>query len=99
MTARKGSKSNGNVASKKVAPNIITERKSKSKGSKPMKQIFRRKIFSFSGDFGENWAHEQMADWIKAHGGQYEREVSANTTHLICTVEHYKKKTDQGMSP
>jgi NAD-dependent DNA ligase len=64
-----------------------------------MKQIFRGKIFSFSGDFGENWAHEQMADWIKAHGGQYEREVSANTTHLICTVEHYKKKTDQGMSP
>jgi NAD-dependent DNA ligase len=78
--------------------NTVTDRKSKAKESKRMKQIFRGKSFSFSGDFGENWGHEKMAGWIKPHGGRYEREVSDDTTHLICTVEHFKQKTKQGRS-
>lgn len=76
--------------------NGVTDRKVKAKSSKRMKQIFVGKVFSFSGDFGANWAHEQVANWIKAHGGKYEREVTDDTTHLICTIEHYKQKTDQG---
>jgi len=52
---------------------------------------------SFSGDFGKGWEHEKMAGWIRAHGGRYEREVTSETTHLICSIEDYKKRTGQGM--
>ncbi|KIN03698.1 hypothetical protein OIDMADRAFT_116894 [Oidiodendron maius Zn] len=83
------------MAPKSASVNAITGRKASAKSSKRMKQIFVGKVFSFSGDFGENWGHEQMANWIRAHGGRYEREVSDDTTHLICTVEHYMLKTVQ----
>lgn len=53
---------------------------------------------SLSGDFGKGWEREKMASWIKAHGGRVEREVSGETTHLICSIEDYKKRTSQGMS-
>lgn len=84
------------MAPRKTYHNQITERKAQAKSSKRMKQIFVGKSFSFSGDFGENWTHEQMAQWIKVHGGRYEREVSDDTTHLICTISDYKAKTRQG---
>lgn len=62
-----------------------------------MKQIFRGKVMSFSGDFSSiGWDHEKMAKWIKVHGGEYAREVNEDTTHLICTIDDYKKKTPQG---
>lgn len=38
-----------------------------------------------------------MANWIRAHGGEYVREVTAETTHLICTIEDFKKRTAQGL--
>jgi hypothetical protein len=84
--------------SKSASANAIAERKAKSKAPKRMKQIFVGKVFSFSGDFGQNWSHEQMANWIKAHGGRYEKEVFDDTTHLICSMEHYVQKTEQGKS-
>jgi len=37
-----------------------------------------------------------MVGWIKHHGAQYENEVTDQTTHLICTIAEYKKKTAQG---
>jgi hypothetical protein len=52
---------------------------------------------SISGDFGEGWSHEDMSRWIKLHGGQYEKEVTEETTHLICTIDDYTKKSSQGM--
>lgn len=70
-----------------------------AKSAKAMKPIFRGKVMSFSGDFGENWTHEQMANWIKLHGGEYVREITEGTTHLICTIEDYKRKTVQGICP
>ena len=84
------------MASNKGSHNAIADRKARAKSCKRMKQIFLGKVFSFSGEFGENWSHEQMANWIRAHGGRYEREVSDATTHLICSIEHYKEKTNQG---
>jgi NAD-dependent DNA ligase len=86
----------GGSKSSSATAHAIKDRKSKAKDSKRMKQIFLGKVFSFSGDFGQNWSHEQMAGWVKAHGGRYEREVSNDTTHLICTTEHYKEKKEQG---
>ena len=87
-----------NMAPKSASVNAITERKTSAKSSKRMKQIFAGKVFSFSGDFGENWGHEQMANWIRAHGGRYEKEVSDDTTHLICTMGDYVLKTERGKS-
>jgi NAD-dependent DNA ligase len=63
-----------------------------------MKQIFAGKNFSLTGDFGEAWAYDKVANWIKVHGGKYEREVGDETTHLVCTIEAYKKENEQGSS-
>lgn len=84
-----------NYSSTKSASNPIKARKANAE--KPLKQIFKGFSFSFSGSFGDGWAHEDMARWIKTHGGEYEAEVSEDTTHLICTIEDYKKKTQQGL--
>jgi len=46
----------------------------------------------------EDISHEQLAKWIRAHGGAFESKVTDDTTHLICSIEEFKKKTDQGMS-
>lgn len=80
--------------SRKVAPNPIQKRKAKAE--KPCKQIFQDMTFSCSGNFGDGWEHDKMAGWVRKHGGVWESEVSDETTHLICTVEDYKKKTNQG---
>lgn len=63
-----------------------------------MKEIFKGKVMSFSGDFGseKGWTYEQMTAWVRAHGGTHVREVDEYTTHLICTIEDFKKKTAQG---
>jgi hypothetical protein len=86
------------MAPKSESANGVMEHKARANSSKRMKQIFVGKVFSFSGNFGNNWGHDQMASWIKAHGGRYEREVSDDTTHLICTMGDYALKTDQGKS-
>ncbi|KAH8596921.1 hypothetical protein B0O99DRAFT_705185 [Bisporella sp. PMI_857] len=68
------------------------------------KQIFAKLRFSFTGDFGSGWAYDKMAGWVRHHGGEYEKEVQCGkeallrqryTTHLICTIEEYKKKSSQ----
>jgi len=40
--------------------------------------------------------YEAISKWIAAHGGTYEQEVGPDTTHLICSIEEYKKRTSQG---
>jgi hypothetical protein len=86
------------VTSRKAAPNPIKARKEKV--DKLCKPIFKGFNFSFSGNFTElddKWDHDSMIRWIKCWGGAYQSQVSNDTTHLICTVKDYKKKTDQGM--
>ncbi|KAH8670289.1 hypothetical protein BGZ60DRAFT_375477, partial [Tricladium varicosporioides] len=66
--------------------------------SKPMKGIFRSLQISFSGTFYSNEKiipHEKIAGWITHHGGKWVREVAEGTTHLICSIEDYKRKTAQ----
>jgi hypothetical protein len=43
-------------------------------------------------------SHEQIKVWIIAHGGEFVTEVSESTTHLICSIEDFKKRTEQGMT-
>ena len=40
--------------------------------------------------------YESINKWITVHGGVYEREVGPDTTHLICSIAEYKKRTQQG---
>ena len=81
--------------SRKTAPNPIKARKIKNE--KSGKPIFKGMTFSFSGNFGDGWEHEKMVQWVKHHAGVWESEVSDDTTHLICTIEDFKKKTQQGL--
>jgi hypothetical protein len=91
-TKSKATDGYGPQAIRKMAPKAIAK-----KSKKALKKIFRGKVMSFSGDFGDGWSHEQMANWVKLHGGEYVREVNKETTHLICSIEDYRKKTTQGM--
>ncbi|TVY82888.1 hypothetical protein LSUE1_G006211, partial [Lachnellula suecica] len=80
-------------ATQNQAPTIRPPKK-----EKPQKQIFKGLVMSFSGTFinlGKPEPHEQVAKWVRVHGAQYEREVTELTTHLICSIEDYKKKTSQ----
>jgi NAD-dependent DNA ligase len=96
MAARKPSIApKSRTPSKKCAPNPIKTRKAKKE--KKCKQVFAGLTMSCTGNFGGNWEHEKIRGWIKAHGGDWESDVSDDTTHLICTIEDYKKKTQQGM--
>jgi len=64
-----------------------------------MKQIFKGLFMSFAGDFTSDrpaWFIEKMISWIKHHGALYESEVTEQTTHLVCTIAEYKRKTAQG---
>ncbi|KAE8452538.1 hypothetical protein EG329_000441 [Mollisiaceae sp. DMI_Dod_QoI] len=84
--------------SKRVAPNPITERKRAAKSSKPLKAIFRGKFISSVGRFencGKDLGPDDIAKYVIAHGGTYERQVTESTTHLICSIEEYKKKHPQ----
>lgn len=84
------------IYSQKVAPNPIEIRKEKApQAGKP---LFKGMKFSLSGNFGDGHSHEKMSKWIEHHAGAYEYEVSIATTHLICTIEDYKNKTEQGKS-
>jgi len=86
------------VSSRKVLPKNVPAKKAQSKApSRGVKQIFKGLVISFSGDFGgDSWSHESMGRWFTLHGGVWEREVCEDTTHLICSIDDYKKKAPQG---
>lgn len=81
-----------------IAPVSRTLKKPKS--SKPQKAIFKELTLSIAGNItntsGTHIAHEDIARWFTVHGGLYESEVTQDTTHLICSIEEYKKRGPQG---
>lgn len=82
-----------------MASNPITERKRAAKNGKPLKQIFKGKFISSVGQFencGRILGPVDIAGYIENHGGVYEKEVTNRTTHLICSIEEYKRKHEQG---
>jgi hypothetical protein len=95
MAPQKPSAKATKVVSRKAASNAMKVRKTKDE--KFGKPIFKGMTFSFSGDFGDGWEHEKMAKWVRHHAGVWQSEVSDDTTHLICTIGDYKKKTQQGL--
>ncbi|TAQ84637.1 hypothetical protein B7494_g7041 [Chlorociboria aeruginascens] len=61
-----------------------------------LKQIFTGKVMSLCGEW-KGRKHEQIKKWIELHGGRVEKEVTEMTTHLICSIENFKKKDRQVM--
>jgi hypothetical protein len=85
-----------------MALNPVSARKASQKKERPQKPIFKDFTLSIAGTItdtsGAIIPHENIVKWFTAHGGTHEREVSKETTHLICSIEEYKKKGPQGMS-
>ncbi|KAL5317700.1 hypothetical protein ACEPPN_014798 [Leptodophora sp. 'Broadleaf-Isolate-01'] len=80
------------MAPKKVTSNPITSRKVKIE--KPQKPIFKGLKMASVGRFMHTRGEasiEEISRWIRYHGGTYENEVTDETTHLICSIEEYKK--------
>ncbi|KAE9366098.1 hypothetical protein N431DRAFT_419130 [Stipitochalara longipes BDJ] len=94
--------SNTSASSRRVDQNPIQARKAPTKNERPMKAIFKGKVISIAGTImttsksdPQQITYEAISKWITAHGGTYEREVGPDTTHLICSIEEYKKRTQQ----
>jgi len=88
------------AVSKKATQNQAPIRRPLKK-EKPMKQIFKGFVISASGTFincEKVVTHEQLARYVTSHGAEYESAVTNDTTHLICSIDDYKKKTAQGRS-
>lgn len=85
------------AAPKKVTQSRVPPRPPKKE--KLMKQIFKGLVISASGTFincDKAVTHEELARHVTSHGAKYESTVTNDTTHLICSVEDYKRQTAQG---
>src|SRR5690349_497574 len=57
-------------------------------------KIFHGKIFVLEGDFGRfPRTHINIARLIALHGGSVDKMVTDKTTHLVTTIEEFRKKT------
>lgn len=95
-------KASGNVSTLPKSTPAPTFKRTRVTKATQLKQIFRGMEMSLSGSFtgcDKSLPHDQIAKWITLHGGSFEREVTDNTTHLICSIEDYKKSTPQGNYP
>ncbi|KAJ9663252.1 hypothetical protein H2201_005696 [Coniosporium apollinis] len=57
-----------------------------------MKNPLAKDIIALTGDFGKTSTHEAIKRWIQHHGGMFTTEIDQDTTHLICTKEHWRRK-------
>lgn len=57
-----------------------------------MKYPLSNTVIAVTGEFGPSRTHEALKRWIKANGGTFAPEVTAATTHLICTSAHWKAR-------
>ncbi|KAK1146474.1 hypothetical protein N8T08_002903 [Aspergillus melleus] len=57
-----------------------------------MKDPFKKVHVCSFGHFGGDG--DKIPQWVKAHGGQYSKNVSQGVTHLITTMEAFKKNVE-----
>lgn len=84
----------------RVAPNPFTERKKAAKNVKRLNAIFKGSYFSSVGQIeinGKLLSADDIACYVTVLGGTYEKQVTTNTTHLVCTIKEYQNKHPQGM--
>ncbi|KAK3077527.1 hypothetical protein LTS18_010004 [Coniosporium uncinatum] len=56
-----------------------------------MKNPFKGFTIAVSGDFGAGRAEPNIRRWVENSGGKFTSKLTKDTTHLICTKEHWKK--------
>ncbi|KAI9742237.1 MAG: hypothetical protein M1818_004137 [Claussenomyces sp. TS43310] len=69
----------------------MAPRKRNGRPTASLKAIFAGKVFVLSGDFGEKIAHADIEKYIVLRGGSVQKEVTAETQFLVCTMANYKK--------
>src|SRR5438270_14081588 len=56
------------------------------------KAIWAGKVFVLLGDLHPQYNHGDIERWILHHGGRVHKEVTNETTHLVCTMKEFKNK-------
>ena len=56
-----------------------------------MKNPFKKFTIALTGDFGSARSHEKMKDWIEVNGGTFAKQISSDVTHLVCSLDSWKK--------
>ena len=62
------------------------------------KDPLRKCVIALTGDFDIDGNHKKMRQWIERNGGQYAAEIEDGVTHLVCSEDHFKRKTAIGKS-
>ena len=62
-----------------------------------VKDPLRNLIIAITGDFGERRGIDKMKQWIHFNDGRFATEISSQVTHLVCSKDHFKKRTMMGM--
>ncbi|EKD14011.1 brct domain containing protein [Drepanopeziza brunnea f. sp. 'multigermtubi' MB_m1] len=90
--SKRAARTNAPIKEPAPAPLPIVQ---KVKSGRRMRQIFKGLTMTSVGTYpGSNkvLTGDDVRNFVTAHGGIYEREVTAETTHLICSIEEYKKR-------
>jgi hypothetical protein len=65
-----------------------------------MKNPLKQFVIAKSGDFGKDRPENAIKRWIESNGGNYVGgRISPEVTHLICSMDHWRKRSTTGMQP
>lgn len=86
------------LTSKAAAKPVIVANKSSSKKEKAEKPIFEGKKICSIGVYKRNdkaISHDDIARWVKYYAGEYVKELTEDTTHLICSIPLFESAMQQ----
>ncbi len=63
---------------------------------KTEKPIFDGITVAVAGDLGQGWTETHVTQWVKLRKGNFAQEIDESVTHLVCSLDEYKKKTRKG---
>jgi hypothetical protein len=81
--------------SQKTNPASATARKTSPKAQRLEKPVFKGKSICSIGTYKRNGkvvSHDDISKYVRLHGGEYVKEVTDTTTHLICSVGEFERK-------
>ena len=61
-----------------------------------MPSVFRGFTIAFSGDFGKTATLPKMQNWLRTAVGTYSSEIDEHVTHLVCSLDNFKKNVPMG---
>jgi hypothetical protein len=61
-----------------------------------MNKKFGKCKILLSGDFGKDRSYDKIKKWVEYMGATYATKVDWGVTHLVCSMEDYKKQTIKG---